>query len=98
MLASRPRSASGVVSFQRVNRKMPLTASAAPAAASHASAGHTVVHSPNATIAAPQLVAAHITALPCRWTRPVHRLVRLAASAPTAGAAYNSPRTDAPPN
>ena len=42
---------------------------------------------PKPTMASPQAVAESMTARPCRWTRGVHRPVRLAPSAPTAGAA-----------
>ena len=66
---------------------MPLIASAPPASARQKSAGQSVSQSPNATMATPQPVAASITARPWRLTRGVQRAVRLATSAPTAGAA-----------
>ena len=54
MPASRPRSASGIVWFHIVTRKMPLTASAPPARARQTSAGHSVSQKPNPTMATPQ--------------------------------------------
>jgi len=64
MLASRPRSASGIVSFHIVMRKMPLMPSAPPAIARHTSDGHSVRLKPKPTMASPHTVAETITATP----------------------------------
>ena len=52
--ASRPRSRSGIVSFQSAPRNTPEIASAPPASARHSNASHSASASPNSAIATPQ--------------------------------------------
>jgi hypothetical protein len=78
---------SGIVVFQIVVRKMPLTMSAAPASVSARRARARFGAKPSAVIATPQPAAAQQTASPCRWMCRVQPLVAVARSAPTDGAA-----------
>ena len=56
--ARRPRRWSGIVSFQIAERKMPLIVSIAPATTRHATASHSALAKPKATIATPHAAAA----------------------------------------
>jgi hypothetical protein len=86
MLASRPRSSSGIVSFQIRRRKMPLRASAPPATARLSSASQRAPLKPKAIVPSPHAAAASTTARPCRCTCEAQPLVAVASSAPAAGA------------
>lgn len=92
MPASLPRSSSGMVWFQIVERPSPLSMSPAPAKARQSSTSQTFANQPAATIAAPHPAAPNTTKSPCRRTREVQPLVRLSRTDPTDPAAYISPR------
>ena len=86
-----------MVWFHIVIRNSPLTMSAAPAAASAATAHHRLVARPSSAMAVPHAATASTMARPCLLTRAVQPLVMLTSSPPAAGAAYSSPSTAGPP-
>ncbi len=91
MPASRPRSRSGMVWFQMVERPSPLSMSPAPARPRHTSTSQTLAVQPAAAMARPQPAAPNTTSRPCRRVRETQPLVRLTSREPTEPAAYIRP-------
>ena len=76
---------------QMVERKMPLTMSAAPATVKQASTAQVLVDSPASATEPPQTAAATTTARPWAWTREVHPEVAVARRLPTVPAVSSRP-------
>ena len=85
--ASRPRSASGTVSWMIVLRNTAEMTSAQPATASSTRAAGSHATSPKPVMAAPHTMTATITARPWRWTRLTQPVVSAPIKAPAPGAA-----------
>src|SRR5262249_19899354 len=95
---SRPRSWSGAYTCSIVCRYTAETRSAAPAAASSSTAGHSERARPAAATVRPQAITAAPSASPCRRTRPIHPEDSPPTTAPSAIAAYSQPTAPGPPN
>ena len=84
---SRPRRASGTLSWRIVLRNTAEMTSAQPATASSTSAAGSQRARPKQVIAAPHTRTAMMTARPCRRTRWTHPVVIAPSRAPAPGAA-----------
>src|SRR5438093_1031039 len=87
-----------MVSFQIVERKTPLTESAAPATARQNTASGREDENPTNTIATAQIAAAITTAAPCLVTFEVQPLKIVVNKLPKDMAEYNQPAAFAPPH
>ncbi len=100
MPASRPRSSSGIVWFQMVERPRPLSMSPAPAKARQSSTSQTFPNQPAAAIARPQAVAprprADRAAAPSRSSRWSGRAPASRPSPPRTSGRATSPRPARP--